>query len=191
MKKYRQDRNSNKKKDQHFVGQRIRAPKVMCIDSDNANLGVIPTEEALSIAKSSGLDLVQVSSGSRDKAPTCRIIDYSKFKYELSKKDKASKKKQRENAIKIKEIKFRPSTGENDLRIKAKQAQSFVDDGHRLKVTITFKGREMSHREVGHDTLRMFLDMLVGVEVVSDVSFAGRHMYTFLAKSVAQEKISA
>jgi translation initiation factor IF-3 len=180
-----------KPRDQHFVGRQIRASEVMCIDHENVNRGVISTDEALSIAKTSGLDLVQVSPGSRDKAPTCRVLDYSKYKYELSKKEKSAKKKQRENAIKIKEIKFRPVTGDHDLQIKAKQAQGFVDDGHRIKVTIVFRGREMSHKEVAIETLRSFVDMIDGAILTSSPSMTGRHMCAFIAKEPLEKAASA
>lgn len=186
--------NNNKKgsqRDRHFVGRQIRSSEVMCIDDQNVNHGVISIQDALRLADNSGLDLVQVSTPARGKAPTCRIIDYSKFKYEQSKKEKASQKKQRENAIKIKEIKFRPVTDENDLRIKAKQVQSFVDDGHRIKVTITMKGREMSHKEVAFETFGKFVEMLDSVEVINEPSMAGRSMCAVIARSQPDKAIPA
>jgi translation initiation factor IF-3 len=180
-----------KPRDKHFVGRQIRANNVMCIDHENVNRGIIPLDEALEIAKSSGLDLVQVSPGSGDKVPTCRVIDYSKFKYEQSKKEKSAKKKQRENAIKVKEIKFRPVTGDHDLQVKAKQAQEFVDEGHRVKVTIVFRGREMSHQDVALETLRSFVSMIDGAILESTPSMTGRHMSAFIIKEAAEKVVSA
>jgi translation initiation factor IF-3 len=184
------NKKSNRK-DKHFVGRQIRSSEVMCIDDQNVNRGVISIQDALRLADTSGLDLVQVSPSGRDNAPTCRIIDYSKFKYELTKKEKASNKKQRENAIKVKEVKFRPVTDDNDLRIKARQVQGFVDAGHRVKVTITMRGREMSHKEVSFDTFKKFVGMLEGADVVSEPSMAGRSMCAMLAKAQPEKALSA
>ena len=178
-KQHFRNKNNNSK---YFVGRQIRASRVLCIDQNNTNCGVISLSDALDLANKNGLDLVQISNGSKDKMPTCKILDYSKFKYDLSKKEKLAKKKQRESAVKIKEIKFRPSTGENDLRIKAKQASAFLEDGHRVKVTIVFRGREMSHRQIGEDTLQQFVDMLSNVEFESKPSMNGRNMVAILAK---------
>jgi translation initiation factor IF-3 len=174
-------------KETHLINRNIKSPQVLCIDADNMNRGLISINEALLLAESSGLDLVQISSG-KD-VPTCKILDYSKFKYEIQKKDKAAKKKQRENAVKVKEIKFRPTTGENDLKIKAKQAQAFIDDGDKLKVTITFKGREMSHREVGHEALTKFLAMLTNASIEESPSMYGRNLSATVVKK--QDKSAA
>lgn len=175
-------------KETHNVGRNIRSPQVLCIDAENTNRGLMLTSEALALAESCGLDLVQISSG-KEETPICKIIDYSKFKYEQSKKDKAAKKKQRENSIKVKELKFRPTTGDNDLKIKAKQAQGFIDDGDKLKVTITFKGREMSHREVGLITLEKFISMLSDASIEENPSMSGRHLSAMIVKK--QDKNAA
>src|SRR5690554_4765412 len=100
------------------------------------------------MALDAGLDLVQVSSGGRNSSPTCKILDYGKYKYQQSKNEKAAAKKQRENSVKIKEIKFRPTTDINDLRTKASKVQEFLNDGDKVKITIAFRGREVSHKEI-------------------------------------------
>ena len=170
-----------RKEEKYFVGRNIRAREVRCIDAEG-NHSVLPIQKALDLAEEQELDLVQISSGSREEVPTCKILDYSKFKYEQSKKDKAAKKKQRENAVKIKEIKFRPSTGDNDLKTKAKHAQEFIDDGHRLKVTIIFRGREMAYKNVARETLDTFVGYLNGAICESDRSMSGRFMSVMISK---------
>lgn len=149
---------AGRKSQRYFVGRQIRAAKVLCIDNENINRGVIPIKDALQIAESNGLDLVQISD--KDEIPTCKILNYSKFKFDLSKKEKESRKKQRESIIKIKEIKFRPATDENDLKIKARQAREFLEEGHKVKITIMFKGRELAYKDVGLATFNKFLELV-------------------------------
>ena len=177
QKLYRDNRNREK----YIVGRFIKAAQVLCIDNENQNRGILPIREALSLADSYGLDLVQISN-SKDNVPTCKIIDYSKYKYEVSKKEKLAKKKQRENTVKTKEIKFRPSTDENDLRTKAKQAQGFIDDGNKLKVTVMFRGREMAHKDIGRDTMDKFIGMLEGAVIDNPPSMIGRNFTVIVVK---------
>lgn len=178
--KPRPPRRVFKKEEKHIVGRNIRAQRVRCINTDGSH-EVLDLFKALELAKNQELDLVQISP-EKEEVPTCKIVDYSKFKYEFSKKEKAAKKKQRENAIKIKEIKFRPSTGDHDLQIKAKQAQSFIDDGNKLKVTIVFKGREIAYRNVAQTTLNKFFEYLNGVDFESQPSVSGKFMSAMIVK---------
>jgi translation initiation factor IF-3 len=163
----------------YFVNFQIRAAHVLCIDHVGVNRGVIPIREALGLATASGLDLVQIGFAQNGNPPTCKILDYSKFKYEQSKKDRLSKKKQRESLTEIKEIKFRPSTAENDLRIKAKQAQKFLDDGDKVKITVMFHGRELAHKDIAYNTLRTFLSFVSG-RLISEPSLNGRDLVVML-----------
>lgn len=166
----------------HFVGKQIRAAKVLCIDNNNANRGIIPLYEALRIAEDSGLDLVQMNNGNKGSPPTCKIMNYGKFKYEQSKKDKEAAKKQRESEVKTKEIKFRPSTDINDLRVKAKHAEKFLNEGHRVKVSLVFKGREISHQDLGRETFNVFVDLLPDADFLSAPSFENKEMSVILIK---------
>jgi len=170
------------KEEKHFVNSRIRAREVRCIDTDGSH-NIMETSKAIALAEKQGLDLVQISKG-REEVPTCKVIDYSKFKYEQSKKEKAAKKKQRENAIKIKEIKFRPSTGDHDLQTKAKHAQEFLDDGHKLKVTIVFRGRELAYKDVARETLDKFVSFVDNAVFESSPSMSGRFMSAMIVKKV-------
>ena len=171
-------------------GRNIRANKVLCIDQDNNNLGIIDLFQALKLAENSGLDLVQVAPPIKGGVPTCKIVDLGKYRYELSKKQKALAKKQRESASKIKEIKFRPSTDINDLKIKANQAQEFLDAGDKVKITITFKGRELSYKEIGYDTLNSFLSLISDIETISQPSMDGRFLCAIIKKSQSIAKAS-
>ncbi|HVI42753.1 MAG TPA: translation initiation factor IF-3, partial [Anaerovoracaceae bacterium] len=137
----------NKNQDRIIINHQIRGQKVFCINHENVNLGLIPLSQALNLAQEHGLDLVQVSAPSKDRAPTCKILDSGKYKYDLSKKKKEAEKKQREAIVKTKEIKFRPTTDLNDLKTKARKAEGFIEEGCRVKISITFKGREISHQE--------------------------------------------
>lgn len=148
--------------DQNFtpVNYQIRAKKVRCINNNNANLGVIDTVEAMKLANKVGLDLIQISNPKNGDPPVCKISDYGKYKYDLSKKQKLQEKKQRESIIKTKEIRFRPSTDANDLQVKARQAAKFLLSGHKLIVSVFFKGREFSHKDRAQNRLADFLDLV-------------------------------
>ena len=161
----------------------------MCITQDNVNLGLIPLSQALSMAQEQGLDLVQVSAPSKDRAPTCKILDSGKYKYELSKKKKEADKRQRDAIVKTKEIKFRPTTDLNDLKTKARKAEEFIEEGCRVKISITFKGREMSHQEVGLSTLETFMSFLPDLKMVGKPSFDKRDLTVFLSKREAANSI--
>lgn len=156
-------RNNNPQKD--FINHAIRAPRVLCIDHEGVNLGVISISDALRIASENELDLVQVSPPVNGRPPTCKIMDFGKHKYEESKKAKAAAKKQRESEIETKEIKFRPTTDINDLKTKARKAIEVLEGGDQVRVTLTFKGRQLSHKEVGEHTLQEFLDLIPNAEV--------------------------
>jgi translation initiation factor IF-3 len=171
----------------HYVGRQIRAPRVLCIDDQNVNRGVVSISEALEIAESSGLDLVQISKGSE--VPTCKVLNYGKFKFEQSKKDKAAKKKQRENTVKVKELRFRPSTDDNDLMVKAKKAAQLLTDGDRVKATIVFKGREMAYREAGAEVLYKFVKMVPATtQILSAPQMMGRHLSLLISLAPANTK---
>lgn len=152
--------NNNKKSNRVFVNRDIRALKVRCIDQDGNNKGIISTRDAIRLAESVGLDLVQVSYVSSDQTPTCKILDYGKYKYDLSKKEKEQKRKQRESAVKLKEISFRPTTDENDLNTKARQVKKFLDDGNQVKLSVRLKKSELRHSHIGFDRLYQFVDIL-------------------------------
>ncbi len=140
----------------------IRVPEVRVIGQEGAQLGIIATPDALQMAEEHGLDLVEVAPN--EKPPVCRIMDYGKYKYQQSKRLQQAKKKQK--VILVKEIKLRPKTEEHDYNFKSQHVRRFLQDGHKAKVTIVFRGREMAHTELG----RRILDRMAGeLEDVSTV----------------------
>jgi len=146
--------------DNYRVGRRIRVPEVRVIGADGAQVGVIPTHEALRMAEEMGLELVEVNP--RAAPPVCKIMDFGKFKYETSKKEKASRKHQ--STIVLKEIKLRPKTDEHDFDFKVKHIRRFLAEGNKCKLVIVFRGREIVHPETGH----AMLDQVV--KAVNDVA---------------------
>lgn len=135
---------------------RIRAQSVRLIDEAGGQLGVMSHEEALRIASERGLDLVEVAAQAAP--PVCRIMDYGKFKYQQRKKEQQARKKK--HTVQMKELRVRPQTEEHDLQVKLKHAREFLQHGHRVQVTLSFRGREIVHRELGKQLLaRMQKDL--------------------------------
>lgn len=155
----------------------IRVPEVRVIDSDGEQLGVLPTEKAIEIAERQGLDLVEVSPTARP--PVCKIIDFGKYKYEKSKRERESRKKQ--HVIHVKEVKFRPKTEEHDYQFKKRHAEEFLEKGDKVKFTVIFRGRELDHREMGFRILNRVKEELVHVGTVErEPAFEGRLMTMFM-----------
>lgn len=127
------------------INQRIRADKIRLIGKDGEQLGVTSVEEGVRAAEASGLDLVEVASQATP--PVCRIMDYSKYKYEQEKKEKLAKKQQKK--MHLKELKLRPKIEEHDYQVKLKSLERFLTRGDKVKITLVFRGREMSHQELG------------------------------------------
>lgn len=126
------------------------------IGPDGEQLGILPTAEALRQAQESGLDLVEVAPTSVP--PVCRIMDYGKYKYELNKKEHQSRRHQK--STQVKEIKLRPRTDKHDLEIKIRQMKSFLEDGNKTKVTLTYRGREMANPEMGRAVMNTVIEQL-------------------------------
>lgn len=137
-------------KDSGFrVNQEITAQRVRLIDKDGEMLGVVTRQEALRLAQEAGLDLVEISPNAEP--PVCKILEYGKFKFEQQKKKHEAKKKQK--IIELKEIQLRPMIGENDLQVKCKAIARFIQEGNKVKVTMRFRGREMSNQHLGMQIL--------------------------------------
>jgi translation initiation factor IF-3 len=128
----------------------IRVPEIRCIGHDGEQIGVIPTREAQRMAREMGLDLVEVSPTARP--PVCRIMDYGKFKYDRDKKERQAKKHQ--TNTKQKEIKFHANVGEHDYQTKLRHAIEFLEEGHRVKFSLYFRGRENAHQELGYELMQ-------------------------------------
>lgn len=148
------------------------------IGADGNQLGVMQTHEAIRMARDQGLDLVEVSPTSRP--PVCRVMDFGKYKYELSKKQKQSKKKQ--HTFQIKEVKFRPKTEEHDYQFKKKHAEEFLEKHYKVKFTLMFRGRELDHKEMGYKILDRLTKDLVHVGTVDrKPEFEGRLMIMYMS----------
>jgi translation initiation factor IF-3 len=160
------------------INEHIRTYEVRVIDADGKQLGVLTVPVALERAKERGLDLVEVSPTAQP--PVCRIMDFGKYKYEISKKAKASKAKQ--HVIKVKEIKFHPKTGENDYNYRLVQAKEFLEKGYKVKATVVFRGREMAHMEFGSRWLKKMAVDLDGIGQAETGSIQeGRNVMTIFA----------
>jgi len=132
------------------LNDEITYPQVRLIGADGQQIGIVSSREAKQIAFDSDLDLVEISPTAEP--PVCRVMDYGKYRFELSKKQQAAKKKQK--LIHIKEIKFRPGTDEGDYQVKLRSLVRFLTEGDKAKITVRFRGRELSHRELGMDLLK-------------------------------------
>lgn len=172
------------KRDVTPINNQIRAQKVLCIDHEGSNLGLIDTFKALEIARNNELDLVQISYNAKDNVTTCKILDYGKYKFQISKNVKAAAKKQRESEIKLKEIKLRPTTEFNDLKIKAAKAQEILADGDKVKISIVFKGRELNYRENGYETYKTFTDLIGNFQIVESLSLNGRVLSSIIIRDM-------
>lgn len=144
------------------INHRIRAREVRVIGADGSQLGIMDTRKALELAQSQGLDLAEISPTSNP--PVCKILDYGKFKYDAKKKAQQSKKNQ--VVILLKEVQFRPQTDTHDVDFKVKHIVRFLGEGHKVRVTVRFRGREMSHPELGHALLKQVVDTVGPLGIV-------------------------
>jgi translation initiation factor IF-3 len=152
---------------------RISSPEVQVIGSDGNNLGILNTNEAISMAKDQGLDLIEISPNA--KPPVCKIIDMGKFKYDAQKKANVAKKKQK--IVALKEIKMRPVTETHDYEFKVKNAKKFIEKGDKVKFTIRFKGRELQHSHLGKELMdKIKVDMQDIGKVELHPKFDGKQM---------------
>ena len=152
---------------------RINSPEVQVIASNGKNLGILNTNEAISMAKEEGLDLIEIAPNARP--PVCKIIDIGKYKYDAQKKANQAKKKQKK--IEVKEIKLRPVTETHDYQFKIKNAQKFISKGDKVKFTIRFKGRELQHSHLGQELMdKIKVDMQEVGKVELDPRFDGKQI---------------
>jgi translation initiation factor IF-3 len=169
-------------RDQTRINDRIRVPEVRLIGEDGKQIGVVKTAEALSYAQQRDLDLVEVAPDARP--PVCRVLDYSKYKYEQAQKQKAARKHQQQ--ITIREIKFRPKIAQNDYDTKKGHVERFLRGRDKVKITIMFRGREVTHPERGVALLDKLAGELAEIAVVEQTPLQdGRNMTMMLAPSKA------
>ena len=162
-----------------MINEEIRDREVRVVDQNGEQLGVMPIRQALNLADEQQLDLVKIAP--QAKPPVCKIIDYGKYRYEQSRKEKEAKKKQK--TIEIKEIRLSPNIEENDLNTKVANARKFISKGDRVKVTLRFRGREMAHVQSSKQILDVFAEKLKDIAVVEKApKLEGRNMSMFLTE---------
>ncbi len=161
----------------YMINEQIRDKEVRLIGSKGEQLGILSAREAQKMAREEGLDLVKVAP--KAKPPVCKIIDFGKFKYEQTKREKEAKKKQ--NIVSLKEVRLSPNIEQHDIDTKMKNASKFLTKGDKVKVSVRFRGRELAHTNVGRTVL---LDFAKGLEEIADIEkypkMEGRFMTMFL-----------
>jgi translation initiation factor IF-3 len=160
-------------------------PKVRLIDETGSQVGIVTIQEAQDLAQQAGLDLVEVVATSSP--PVCKIIDYGKYRYDQTKKEKESKKSQHQ--VKVKEIKIKPNIDIHDLDTKLRRARDFVEKGNKVKVTCMFRGREMAHTEMGLRWIKKICEDLADIAIVeAHPKLMGRSMIAVLAPMPKKKK---
>ena len=160
------------------INHNIKVREVRLIDPDGTQIGIVPTYKALAVSDDFGLDLVEISPNA--KPPVCKIMDYGRYKYEMTKKKQEAKKKQ--SSFQVKEIKVRPKTGDHDLQTKIGHIRKFIGNKDKVKVTVIFRGREITLAQMGREVLKKVLDDVEEIVVVEQYpKFEGRTMVMLLA----------
>jgi translation initiation factor IF-3 len=167
------------------VNESIRAKEVRLIDANGDQLGVKSRDEALEIARTRNLDLVLVAPNA--KPPVCRIMDYGKYRYEQQKKEKEARKKQR--VINIKEFRFTPVIGDHDFNTKLRHTRRFIENGDKVKASVRFRGRAITHKDLGREVLERLAEEVKDVAIVeTKVKMEGRQMFMVLAPIAEKKK---
>ena len=162
-----------------MINERIRDKEVRVIGQDGEQLGIMSSRDAMKLAREADLDLVKIAPTA--KPPVCKIIDYGKYRYELARKEKEAKKKQR--TMEVKEVRLSPNIDTNDLNTKANQARKFITKGDKVKVTLRFRGREMAHVNYSKQILDNFCELLADIAIVDrKPKMEGRSMVMFLSE---------
>ncbi len=162
-----------------FINEQIRAKEVMVIGPNGEQLGVKPIKDAITLATYAGFDLVLISPNANPQV--CKIMDYNKFKYESKKKTKENQKKQRESNLEMKEYRLSVTIDIHDFNTRVKNATKYLEKGHRVKVSIRFKGRELAHTDLGRGVLLRFAEAVIDVaDIESKPSLDGRFMTMIL-----------
>jgi translation initiation factor IF-3 len=165
-------------KEELQINEEIREKEVRLVDVEGEMLGIMPAKDALKLAVTKNLDLVKIAPQANP--PVCKIMDYGKYKFELAKKEKEAKKKQK--VIDIKEIRVSPAIEEHDFDFKSRNAQKFLQDGDKVKITVRFRGRELNHTALGEKILERFAENLKECGVVEKKpKLEGRNMIMVVA----------
>ena len=164
--------------DEVCINENIKAKQVRLIDANNENRGIVSIKEALAVAEEEGLDLIEISPQANP--PVCKVLDFGKYRYEQQKRKNEAKKNQK--VIEIKELKLRPMIEAHDYEVKVKQARIFLEQGNKVKLTMRFKGRELSANDMGQQVLsKMMEDLDDCSKVDSPMKLEGRQMTMLLS----------
>lgn len=167
------------------VNERIRIREVRLIDENGDHIGVVPTSEAMDTARERGLDLVEVDPNANP--PVCRVMDYGKFRYEESRREREARKKQK--AAQVKEIRLKPNIDDHDLETKVRHARRFLSEGDKVKVSVRFRGRQNLHRDLGQQLLVRVIDSLEDVGKVDQMPKSeGQDMSTLVSPLTSEEE---
>ena len=162
-----------------LINEQITLPEVMVIGPNGEKIGIKSISDAQTLAKYAGLDLVLLNSDPKN--PVCKIIDYNKYRYEKQKQIKEAKKRQREQNLEVKEYRLSVTIDVGDFETKLRNAKAYLEKGHKIKVAVRFKGRQMAHPELGRDVIMRFAEKLNDVaEIESMPKMEGRSMQLFL-----------
>ena len=161
-----------------MINGQIRDKEVRVISESGEQLGIMSSKDAMKLAREADLDLVKIAP--KAQPPVCKIIDYGKYKYELARKEKEAKKKQK--TVEVKEVRLSPNIDTNDLNTKMNNAKKFIGKGNKVKVTLRFRGREMAHTEIGRELLKKFAEQCAEVATMDKAAkLEGRNMSMFLS----------
>ena len=167
----------------HELNEDIHDKEIRLIGSDGEQMGIVSSEEALKIADAQGLDLVKISPQANP--PVCKLMNYGKFRFEQSKREKEARKNQR--VVEVKEIRMSPGIDIGDFNTKLKNAQKFIADGNRVKVSVRFRGREMAHTDIGRDLLVRFAESVAEVaNLDKEPKMEGRSMVMFISPKASK-----
>lgn len=162
-----------------MINEQIRDKEIRLVGEDGEQLGIMSSKDAMQMAKDANLDLVKIAPTA--KPPVCKIIDYGKYRYDLARKEKEAKKKQK--VTEVKEIRLSPNIDDNDLNTKAGQARKFITKGDKVKVALRFRGREMAHISASRKILDDFYSKLEDIAIVEKAAkLEGRNMIMFLTE---------
>jgi translation initiation factor IF-3 len=164
------------------INRAIRVPEVRLIDEDGTQLGVVPTVQALEMARQKDVDLVEVAANAVP--PVCKLLDYGRFKYETTKKEREAKKHQ--HSVELKELRLRPGTDDHDVDVRARSARRFIEEGHKVRLLVRFRGREAAHPEIARNQIDRIVKSLQDIAIVEQgPMMEGRAMFAVLSRSRA------
>lgn len=163
-----------------LINEEITSSEVMVIGPNGEKMGIKKIEDARTLASYAGLDLVQLNNDSKN--PVCKILDYNKYRYEKQKKEKEAKKRQREQNLELKEYRLSVTIDVGDFETKLRNAKSYIEKGHKIKVSVRFKGRQLAHSELGKNVIMRFAERLDDVSLIEQMpKLEGRSMSLLLA----------